>query len=245
MTGRRSWLVGLLLVTACSSTVQGNGSSRPATGSAAPSGAGTSARGGSFGEAGPPSTSSAPPSTTTVTATAPAPDPLRVVDVQLLGSAGGDVEMTLWATDDLTDCAAHSHGQLVGYFQAHPCRGATRYLWTFQHDGRELVLSVVSIIAAPGPSDDIYKWAGKFIQLENADNTGSINTLIEDGHAIPGIATTIPSDEVFDVTGQDNGVTVFDAWYLHGATNPNDPQLKAFLEQDVFLSQATTVNNQH
>jgi Ca-activated chloride channel homolog len=175
--------------------------------------------------------------------------PLRVVDVQLLAN-GGVVPMTLWATDDVSDCAAHSHGTLVEYFRQHPCRGASRYLWTFSHNGRTLVLSVASIVAAVGPLNtgnggDIYKWAQEFIRLENASGTGSINDLLTDGHAVGGIASRIPSDEVFDVTGQDNGVTVFDAWYLTGSTDPNDQQLTDFLNGEVFLSAATTVRNEH
>jgi hypothetical protein len=96
------------------------------------------------------------------------------------------------------------------------------------------VLSAVD--ASFGPiGQDPYAAAGRFIKLERANNTGSINDLLREGHAIPGIASSIPSNEVFQVVGQDNSATVLDAWYADGTTDPHDPALRD-LETDVFLT---------
>ena len=44
----------------------------------------------------------------------------------------------------------------------------------------------------------------------------------------------MPSGEAFNVVGQDQGVTVWDVWYLDGSTPTNDPALMK-LTEDLFL----------
>ena len=45
---------------------------------------------------------------------------------------------------------------------------------------------------------------------------------------------SVPSSEAFNVLGQDNGVTVWDVWYLDAPTPPNTkPLIK--MTQDLFL----------
>jgi len=77
------------------------------------------------------------------------------------------------------------------------------------------------------------------VNLENAPGTGSINDLLRDGASMPGASGEIPPHEAFQVYSQDTGVTVFDAWFVHGSTPDQDPRLVS-LEEDLFLSRLTT-----
>ena len=44
----------------------------------------------------------------------------------------------------------------------------------------------------------------------------------------------MPSSDAFNVLGQDAGVSVFDVWYLDGATRHNDRAL-VHMTQNIFL----------
>jgi hypothetical protein len=70
--------------------------------------------------------------------------------------------------------------------------------------------------------------------LEEADGTGSINDLLREGYRLPSGPGAVPAAEAFNVLGQDNGVTVWDAWYLDGATRTNDSALVQ-MTKDIFL----------
>jgi hypothetical protein len=149
--------------------------------------------------------------------------------------------MSLWAHDVITDCAAHSYGQpIISYFAAHPCRSATRRLWTFPISGRTVALSVVSVSAQIGKINENpdYQYAVQLAALENANNTGSVNDLLREGSRIPGVAPAIPAAEVFSVTAQDGLVVIMDGWYTTGATSPSDAALKG-VEADLSFSDAT------
>jgi hypothetical protein len=156
------------------------------------------------------------------------------------GTLAGKYVMSLWAHDVITDCGAHSHGTpIVAYFAAHPCRSATRRLWTTPIGGRTLALSIISVsaqITKVNENPD-FEWAQQLADLENADGTGSVNDLIREGERIPGAGTSIPTNEVFSVLAQDGLVVIIDGWYVTGSTNPKDAQL-ASIEVDLTFSDA-------
>ena len=179
--------------------------------------------------------------------------PVKTVEVTThrITGADGTYPMRLWAQDNPTDCSAHSHGQVVAYFRQHPCRGLSRYLWTMPYHGRTLAVAVETIEAESGPFDPTstvhleYEWANKLVNLETADGTGGINDLVMEGHRVPGFTgTVIPAQEAFDVENEDNGVVVFDAWYVNGPTTSQDPDLVE-LEQGLFLTPASFLTNVH
>ncbi len=150
--------------------------------------------------------------------------------------------MTLWAHDALTDCGAHSHGQpIIAYFAAHPCRTATRRLWTAPLNGRTLALSVITVSAQVTKVNENpdFGAAQQLVDLENADGTGSVNDLLREGKRIAGAATSIPAAEAFSVLTQDGLVVIIDGWYTSGATTANDPQLIQ-VEADLAFSDAAT-----
>jgi hypothetical protein len=141
----------------------------------------------------------------------------------------------VYASDTITDCAAHAYGaRMIAFLRAHPCRLAHRVLATVDADGRTVVLSAIST-SFGGSGADPYSGASKFRELEEADGTGSINDLLREGHHIAGVASRIPPTEAFQVVGQDQGVTVFDAWWAIGTTPDQAPAL-VNLEQDLFLT---------
>jgi hypothetical protein len=72
----------------------------------------------------------------------------------------------------------------------------------------------------PTPSTnpaDMYQAAEQFTTLLKAPNTGSINDMLKDGYRFPGGPSAVPANELFYVSSQDDGVFIFDAWYLDGS----------------------------
>jgi hypothetical protein len=157
------------------------------------------------------------------------------------GTLGATYQMSLWAHDVITDCGAHSYGQpIISYFAAHPCRSATRRLWTTAVNGRTLGLSVISVSAEVTKVNENpdFGAAQQLVDLENANNTGSVNDLLREGKRIPGTGTSIPSSEVFSVVSQDGLVVIMDAWYLTGTTSSTDAKL-INTESDLSFSDAS------
>jgi hypothetical protein len=149
--------------------------------------------------------------------------------------------MSLWAHDVINDCGAHSHGQpIISYFTAHPCRSATRRLWTTPLGGRTLALSIISVSAEVTKVNENpdFSAAQTLVDLENADGTGSVNDLLREGKRIPGGGTSIPANEVFSVSSQDGLVVIVDAWYLSGTTNPKDAAIAGVVD-DLSFSDAS------
>jgi hypothetical protein len=107
-------------------------------------------------------------------------------------------------------------------------------LATVDDGGRTAVVSLIATSFA-GTAADPYAGGSRFKELEQADGTGSIDDLLREGHHVAGIATRIPAQEAFRVLGQDQGVTVFDAWWATGVTPDQAPALLA-LEEDLFLT---------
>jgi hypothetical protein len=96
----------------------------------------------------------------------------------------------------------------------------------------------VIIVEIPGTPTDPYIYSSQFSHLENDSGTGSINDLLRAGTRLPGWPTSIPAAEAFQVAGEDNGLWIFDAWYLTGPTTPQAPDL-INLERQLFLQPLT------
>jgi hypothetical protein len=217
------------LLAACSSTTSGRGAAEVPT------------RGGSSTPDFPiaPATSepSAEPTTPAVSTPAtstihPAPpSPVRSVTVH---TESTDYVVKIWWDVEDETCFDHAYGQpIVSFLIKHPCSGLHRYLATTTVNGRPVAFAM-SATGFPGRPRDLYGEAGTFARLEQADNTGSLNDLLREGYRLPDGPTAIPPSEAFNVLGQDQGVTVWDAWYLDGTTPTNDPALIE-MTQDLFL----------
>jgi hypothetical protein len=147
---------------------------------------------------------------------------------------------TVQAEDVVSDCAANSYGApVIDYFHQHPCpSGAGRRLVTIPFQGRTVALSMIAVAAQVGPPDDLYKYAAQLNQLERADGTGGLDDLLRSGHRPAGWPAQIPPNEAYVVTGEDDTVAIFDAWYLTGPTANQDPGLVQ-LVNDLFLTPIT------
>ena len=188
-----------------------------------------------------PSASASSASTSAPASASPSATPSLVASITGTGTLAGTYQMSLWAHDVITDCGAHSYGQpIIAYFAAHPCRSATRRLWTTPVGGRTLALSVISVSAEVTKVNENpdFSAAQTLVDLENADNTGSVNDLLREGKRIPGASSSIPPNEVFSVVSQDGLVVIMDGWYLSGTTSSNDQQVTD-IESDLSFSDAS------
>ena len=231
-------LVALLASAACGSTTAGTGAvSRPA--GPAPSTADFPS--GSF-TAGPatltvppsaPVTQPAPSSAAASGPVHPVPSaPLRTATVH--AGDGATYVVKIWADVKNDSCFDHAHGAaIVTFLTQHPCNGLERLLATTTVKGRPVGFALSST-GFPGTAKDPYVYAGQFETLEQKDGTGSINDLMMEGYRLPQGPASVPAGEAFNVLGQDNGVTVWDAWYLDGPT-PTNAKALIRMTQDLFL----------
>jgi hypothetical protein len=219
-------LAGALLA-ACTSTTSGSGHL------VTPSHTGTP----DFPSISPSTTTPEPPTSAPVSSptetTHPVPSsPLRTLRVHAADGITYVVE--IWAAVRNRTCFDHAYGQvMVEWLTRHPCSGLTRYLGTTTVGGRPVGFAE-SATGFPGRPGDLYGEAATFARLEQANGTGSLNDLLREGYRLPSGPTSIPSSEAFNVLGQDQGVTVWDAWYLDGPTPDQDPPLMTMTE-DLFL----------
>ena len=174
-----------------------------------------------------------PATSTSATSTIhPAPAaPIRTVPVTTADD--GTYVVQIWWDVRNPTCFDHAYGTIATFLTTHPCFALRRYLATTTVHGRPVAFAMSST-GFPGTARDLYGEAGKFIQLEEANGTGSINDLLREGYRLPSGPTSIPAGEAFNVLGQDQGVTVWDVWYLDGTTPTNDPALIK-MTQDLFL----------
>ncbi len=226
--------LGAAALAACSSTTSGSGQ---ATGG--PDSTAASSRDFPTGLSGSPTDSSAgstaPPSIPPASDSAahPAPSaPLRTATVHT--SDGITYVIKIWADVSNKTCFDHAYGQpMITFLTEHPCRGLERLLGTTSVNNRPVGFAE-SVTSFAGTAKDPYVNSGKFRQLEETDGTGSINDLLREGYRLPSGPTSVPSSEAFNVVGQDNGVTVWDVWYLDGPTPTNDKALVK-MTMDIFL----------
>ena len=222
-------MIAAAAVAGCASTTNGTGqaATRPAPPSSAepdfPSGQPTT----------PPVSTTVPAPSTDTQAIHPAPsEPVRTAVVH--ASDGTTYVVKIWWDVKNDTCFDHAYGQpIITFLTQHPCTGLERYLATTTVNGRPVAFAE-SATGFPGTARDPYRWASRFGTLEKADGTGSLNDLLREGYRLPSGPTAIPSGEAFNVIGQDQGVTVWDVWYLDGTTPTNDPALIK-MTNDVFL----------
>jgi hypothetical protein len=241
VTGHRIGIVTMALAAAaiiaasaagCATSTNGSGTVR-----GAPTPDGSSGRDFPTGSAGGTQRPSSNTPTTTPSGSAgsdvhPVPaSPVRTVTV----TAGANTYVVrIWADVQDDTCFDHAHGTpIVTFLTQHPCTGLHRYLATTTVQGRPVGLAE-SATGFHGPAGDPYKYAGQFAKLEEQDGTGSINDLLQEGYRLPQGPSAIPSSEAFNVLGQDEGVTVWDAWYLDGPT-PSNAKALIKMTQDLFL----------
>jgi hypothetical protein len=222
-----------LVVAGCTSTTDGSGTPAPSASSSHdfPSGSAPGPTGGSIG-----GSSAAAPSSgsgSLSSSTHPIPStPRKTVTVH--AASGTNYLVKIWADVKDASCFDHAYGKpMVAFLIKHPCQGLERYLGTTTVNGNPVGFAE-SVTGFPGTAKDPYANSNEFIKLENSDGTGSISDLLREGYRLPAGPSSVPASEAFRVISQDNGVTVWDMWYLADTTPPNDPALNQ-MAQDIFL----------
>ena len=130
------------------------------------------------------------------------------------------------ASDDQTNCAAHSYGQVQAFFGTTPCSSLHRLLATTTQNGRQVIIaSYVIHFATPSQ-------AASYNSLVTADGTGDITNLLAEGARIPGGPSKLP-DNAFASRQSGNTVSVAEAAYASGSSNGSDPTLKSVANQGI------------
>lgn len=153
--------------------------------------------------------------------------PVRTVALTATAS-GVTYEVSIWAEDTQSNCAANAHGgPIVSFLRKHPCSGMTRRIGTTTVGGKSVgfALSVITI-----PSS---KNAAAFRTLVTKDGTGNIDDLLSQGKRLPSGPKSVPVPDAFSTTGSGTEVIVVDSWYLSGSTPENDPPITN-LARDFF-----------
>jgi hypothetical protein len=247
VTSQRARVItGLLavsaLLAACSSTTDGSGNASGSPHNASSPDFPSGSVGGSSDAASPPVTPPVTPTGSTPTGlpsgSPPAhihqvpADPLKTVTVH--APDGTTYVVKLWAEVQNDTCFDHAYGKPIREFLTkHPCDGMTRYLGTTTVGGRPVGFAETST-GFTGTAKDPYVNSGAFRQLVEKDGTGSINDLLREGYRLPSGPAQVPSPDAFNCVGQDNGVTVWDVWYLDGST-PNNAKPLVQMTMDLFL----------
>jgi len=157
---------------------------------------------------------------------------LRTVNVPAQNGGAGYV-VKVWAQAEVRNCAAHAYGPIIRFLRTHPCYALKQVLATTTVDGRQVGFAQREI-GFRGGMDQSYRAAGQFRELVTRSGTGNLNDLLREGYRLPSGPTSVPFPNAFSALGQDNSVTVVEAWYLDGPTPDNDPPLVK-MAQDIFL----------
>lgn len=212
-------LVAAATVSACaSSTTAGSGVAAPPAG-------GSSTR--STADFPAPSTGAAttPAPVTTSAATTVIPAPPTPIETHTVTAADRTYAVQVWVRRRDADCVTHAHGTtIVDFLRQHPCTGLERVLATTSVNGRPVAYAESST-GFRSSTSNLYANAAAFKKLELADGTGSLNDLLSEGYRLPRGPAAVPAGEAFGVIGQDDGVAVWDLWYLDGPTPSQDKAL--------------------
>lgn len=134
--------------------------------------------------------------------------------------------LVLRASDDQTDCAAYSYGQVQVFFARTPCASVRRSLFSTQQDGRGVVVAA-STVTFGSPSQ-----AADYLGLVSSDGTGNINDLLREGARYPGSPSKLP---VAAFASRRDGVQVVvaEAAFAQGRSDNQDAGLLAIARRAV------------
>jgi hypothetical protein len=130
------------------------------------------------------------------------------------------------ASDDQSNCAAHSYGQVQVFFARTRCSSVHRTLSTTEQDGRTVVVAASAVTFATAEQ------AASYLRLVASDGTGNINDLLREGSRYPGSPSKLP---VAAFASRRDGIRVLvaEAAFAEGASGPADPTLQAVARRAV------------
>jgi hypothetical protein len=231
-SGALAGLVAIVALAACSSTTSGSGQG------------GTSPKSTGASSADFPAESLTAPASSASVATSPSetgspassihPAPSAPLQTATVHASDATYVIRIWADVKDGTCFDHAYGQpVITFLTQHPCTGLQRVLGTTTVNGRPVAFAE-SALGFRSPPADPYKYASEFSTLVRKDGTGNINDLLREGYRLPDGPPKVPYPDAFNCLGQDEGVTVWDAWYLDGPTPNNDKPLVR-MTMDIFL----------
>jgi hypothetical protein len=220
----------LALGAGCASQIAGSGTGAGPRGGVSSTGAAPS--GGSTSPSSPAKSSHAGKPSKSASGKHPVPaQPLQTKTVQ--ASGGTTYVVKIWADTTQTNCAAHAYGApVISFLRRHPCFNMRQLLATTTVDGKAVGFAQRTIGFRGGNAS--YRTAGEFRDLVTRSGTGNLNDLMREGYRLPSGPSAVPFPNAFSALGQDNSVTIVEAWYLNGPTPDNDPHLVR-MAQDIFL----------
>lgn len=148
------------------------------------------------------------------------PVPTKPIKVVTVHSGKHTYVLKVWAKQKSRHCAPHAYGKVKQFLKTHKCGGVTRYLVTTKVNGRGVGFAQ-SATSIGGTKKDPYRGAGEFVKLVRKNGTGNFKSLFASGYHTPKGPQAVPDPDAFNVESQDTGVTIVDAWYLHGSTPTN------------------------
>jgi len=137
-------------------------------------------------------------------------------------------------TDEITDCASHSHGRTKNVFETQNCVRATRSLATGRVSGHPTLFVVSRIQMAS------VEQAATVKQVLDATGTGNLNDLLREGRTFVGAPAKMPSSGYASVqTG--TVILVAEAGFFDGRPSSNtNPALRAAASQVASLTTAAS-----
>jgi len=145
-------------------------------------------------------------------------------------TAPGDLPVgwSLRATDDQSDCSAHSYGNVRVYFGTTPCKSMHRALATTRTNNRFAIIAW-SVVTMPDSAQ-----ADQFLALVSRDGTGNVADLLRDGQTIDGLPKRLP-EATFAARSVDNRVYIAEAAYAEGKSSSADTALQHLADQAIVL----------
>jgi hypothetical protein len=148
------------------------------------------------------------------------PDGSQAKPTAPIATRAAPAAYTVQVTDEITDCAGHSHGRTRSSFKTENCVKATRFLAIGQVSGRPTLYVVSRIQMASADA------AASVKQVLDGSGTGNLNDLLREGKTFQGAPSTMPDSGYASVqTGA--VVVVSEAGFVHGPSSNTDPALRA------------------
>jgi hypothetical protein len=126
----------------------------------------------------------------------------------------------LRASDDQSNCTAHSYGQVQIFFARTRCSGVHRSLFSTEQDGRAVVVAA-SAVTFPRPDQAV-----EYLRLVTSDGTGNVNDLLREGTRYPGSPSKLPP-AAFASRQDGVRVLVAEAAFVQGPSSYQDATLQA------------------
>jgi hypothetical protein len=159
------------------------------------------------------------------TATSPPPPPAPESTVDGVG-------FVRRASQQDTNCAQHSFGDIQAWFQQQPCAGLTRFTFSTEVTRRPAAVAVAVVDLSDEDS------VAKFRDLLDTAGNGGLTDPVADAHRWAGGPRSFDgAARVIEQTG--NRVRIVQAVWVNGGSQPDDVELRALAERGTRLPETS------